>query len=51
MKWTENYTVNAHDTDLNDILSLTGMLRYIQDAAHCQMAGEGRSYEKLYAQG
>ena len=51
MKWTENYTVNAHDTDLNDILSLTGMLRYIQDAAHCQMAGEGRSYEKLYDQG
>lgn len=51
MKWTESYTVNAHDTDINDIVSLTGIMRYIQDCAHCQMAGEGPSYDKLHSQG
>lgn len=51
MKWTENYTVNAHDMDMNEVLSLTGVLRYMQDAANCQMEGEGPSYAKLLSQG
>ena len=37
MKWTENYKINAHDTDLNNIVSLTGIMRYMQDSANCQM--------------
>lgn len=51
MRWTENYKVNAHDVDMNEVLSLTGILRYMQDCANCQMEGEGPSYTKLFSQG
>ena len=51
MKWTENYKVNAHDTDLNNIVSLTGLMRYMQDSANCQMEGEGPSYDELFERG
>ncbi len=51
MKWTGNYKVNNHDTDLNNIVSLTGILRYMQDAANCQMKDEGPSYDELFSKG
>ena len=51
MKWTGNYKVNNHDTDLNNIVSLTGILRYMQDAANCQMEQEGPSYTELFNKG
>ncbi len=51
MKWTGNYKVNNHDTDLNNIVSLTGILRYMQDAANCQMKAEGPSYDELFSRG
>ncbi len=51
MKWTGSYKVNAHDTDLNNIVSLTGLMRYMQDAANCQMECEGPSYNELFEQG
>ena len=44
MKWTEEYRINVHDTDLNGIVSVSGLLRYMQDTANLQMAGQGPSW-------
>lgn len=51
MKWTGKYKVNAHDIDLNNIVSLTGLLRYMQDSANCQMEDDGLSYNELFSRG
>jgi len=51
MKWTEEYRINVHDTDLNGIVSTSGILRYMQDTANLQMAGQGPSYDELFSQG
>lgn len=51
MKWSGKYKVNAHDTDLNNIVSLTGILRYMQDSANCQMEDDGLSYDCLFERG
>ncbi len=51
MKWSGTYKVNAHDTDLNNIVSLTGLLRYMQDSANCQMEEQGPSYNELQERG
>ena len=51
MKWTEEYKINVHDTDLNGIVSASGILRYMQDTSNLHMAGEGPSYESLFAEG
>ena len=51
MRWSENYKTNTHDTDMNGIVSLTGIMRYMQDTANCQMEGEGPSYDELFSNG
>lgn len=51
MKWTEEYIINVHDADLNGIVSVSGLLRYMQDTANLQMAGEGPSFDELFAGG
>ena len=51
MRGTENYIVNSHDPDMNHIVSASGMMRYMQDAANCQMEGEKPSYNELLEQG
>ncbi|MBR6917572.1 MAG: thioesterase family protein [Clostridia bacterium] len=51
MKQIENYKINVHDTDLNGLLSPTGYLRYLQDAAFCQMECDGPSYNELFEKG
>jgi acyl-CoA thioesterase FadM len=51
MKWTEEYKINTHDTDFNEVLSPTGYMRYFQDAAYCQMHGERPSYSELFHRG
>ena len=51
MKQTEIYRINVHDTDLNGLLSPTGYLRYLQDAANCQMEDDGPSYKELFDRG
>ena len=51
MRWTENYIVNSHDPDMNHIVSASGMMRYMQDAANCQMEGEKPSYNEVLEQG
>lgn len=51
MKWSGKYKVNAHDTDMNGVVSLTGILRYMQDSANCQMEDDGLSYDSLFSRG
>lgn len=51
MKWAEEYRINVHDTDLNGVVSASGMLRYMQDTANLQMAGQGPSYDELFSEG
>lgn len=51
MKQIENYKINVHDTDCNGYLSPTGYLRYLQDAANCQMEDDGLPYNVLFEKG
>ena len=51
MKWTEHYKINAHDVDFNNIVSATGIMRYMQDTANCQMEGQKPSYNELFDSG
>ena len=37
MIWSEHKKVTPHDIDINDLLSASGALRYMQDAAYFQM--------------
>lgn len=51
MKWSGEYKVNANDVDFNNIVSVTNMLRYMQDAANCAMEEDGPSYMNLFEMG
>ena len=51
MKWTEEYRINVHDADLNGIVSVSGLMRYMQDTANLNMAGEGPSFDELFDKG
>ncbi len=51
MKQIEKYKINVHDTDINGFLSPTGYMRYMQDAAFCQMEQDGPSYDELMERG
>lgn len=48
MKWTGNYIVNANDIDMNFVVSVSNIFRYMQDAANCQMEQDGPSYKELF---
>ena len=48
MKWSGDYTVNANDVDFNNIVSVSNMLRYMQDAANYEMEEDGLSYNELF---
>ena len=51
MKWTGRYRVIANDADVNDIVSASSILRYMQDAAYSSMEEDGPSYNELYERG
>ena len=51
MKWIEEYRINAHDTDINRLVSPGGVFRVIQDTANLQMEGQGPSYLELFDRG
>ncbi len=51
MKWEETYKINIHDADLCGIVSVSGLLRYMQDACNCQMRAQKPSYEELWEAG
>lgn len=47
MKFSGAYRVNANDMDVNSIVSASGVLRFMQDAAYSQMEEDGLSYSAL----
>lgn len=47
MRWSGEYRINANDIDVNNIVSASGVLRYMQDAANSQMEEDGLSYSTL----
>ena len=47
MKFSGAYRVNANDMDVNSIVSASGVLRFMQDAAYSQMEADGLSYGAL----
>ena len=51
MKHIEKYRINNLDTDMNRTLSLSGILKYMQDAAFCHMETGKPSYEELFLSG
>lgn len=51
MKWSGEYTVNANDVDVNNVVSASNLLRYMQDAANREMEEDGPSYMKLLDDG
>lgn len=50
-KFTKNYVVNCHDTDLNGTLTPSGCMRYMQDTVNFQMEKFGPSYNELMERG
>ena len=51
MKWSGKYRILSTDTDRNNIVSPTNMLRYMQDSAFSEMKDDGESYDSLIARG
>ena len=51
MIWSENKKVTPHDLDINNLLSASGALRYMQDAAYFQMYYNPPSMDQLRADG
>jgi acyl-CoA thioesterase FadM len=51
MKWTGKYRTLSTDTDLNNIVSPTNLLRYMQDSAFSEMKADGESYDDLFSRG
>ena len=51
MKWSGEYFVNANDTDCNGVVSVSALLRFMQDAANLAMAEDGPSFDSLFDSG
>ena len=51
MKWAEKYKLLATDADLNNAVSPSAVLRYMQDTANRQMEGHPPTYDELIGQG
>lgn len=51
MKWSGEYRVNANEVDQNNIVSVSSLLKYMQDAATSAMEEDGPSYDSLMEQG
>lgn len=47
MKWTENYKVKFHDTNSNEVLSVSGLLKFMQETGMLHMLGCRPSYRDL----
>lgn len=51
MKQIEHYRIPVHDTDLNNIVSASATLRYMQEAAHRQFETQHPTLDELRIQG
>ena len=50
MRWTQNYQIQYHDTDMNGVVTPSNILKYMQETANRQMATQGPSYDELIAE-
>ncbi len=50
MKWQESYNVKFHDTNANEIVGASQILKFLQETAMCQMRAQKPSYEELFNQ-
>ena len=50
MKFSGEYRVHANDMDVNSIVSASGVMRFMQDAAFSQMEDAGMSYGRLVSE-
>ncbi len=50
MKWSEKIKVKFHETDQNEIASVSQTFKYIQEAAMCQLNEQHPSYKELFEQ-
>ena len=50
MRWTQNYQIQYHDTDMAGAVTPSNVLKYMQETANRQMATEGPSYDALLAE-
>lgn len=51
MKWIENYKVKFHDTNSNEILGVSGILKFMQESGMLHMKNVRPSYEDLINEG
>lgn len=51
MKWSREYSVNINDTDVSGIVSVSALLRFMQDAANRALDEDKPSFDDLYARG
>lgn len=47
MKWSEAFRVKFHETDANEVASVSQTFKYIQEAALCQVNSQHPSYHEL----
>ena len=50
MKWSEKIKVKFHETDENEVASVSQVFKYIQEAAMCQLNNQHPSYRELFEQ-
>lgn len=51
MKWSREYSININDTDANGIVSVSALMRFMQDAANRALGEDKPSFDDLYARG
>ena len=51
MKWVEDYKVKFHDTNSNEVLGVSNILKFMQETAMLHMKGTRPSYEDLINEG
>lgn len=51
MKWSREYKVLYHDTNSNELVGMSRMFKYLQEAATSQMRAQRPSYNELLSQG
>ena len=48
MKYQENYNVKFHDTDVNEVVSVSHLLKFMQETSMRHMKARRPSYEELF---
>lgn len=50
MKWTEEFKVRFHETDMNEVVTVPNIFKYIQEVAMTQISSQSPTYKELLAQ-